>query len=572
MSAQSTQPINILIIDDDEIDRMIYMENLSRSNTNYQVFYALSAAEGLKACETKAPDCILLDYNLPDQSGIDVLKTLSKNKALSSIPILMFTGQGAEQVAVEALKNGAKDYIVKNDITPEGLERAINNAIEKQILENKIQLQKTELSNLAYHDSLTSLLNRFSFKKIFESNLATAQRNNQSLALLFMDLDHFKLVNDTLGHQKGDILLKLVAKKISNCLRKGDVLARFGGDEFVVGLNNVKHIRDISIIAEKLITSIGGQYDLEGKTANIGASIGIALFPRDGKNIDELIQCADQSMYAAKNKKRNTYCFYSENLQNETMERVKLEGALREELYGGNLFLNYQPQYDLLSGKIIGFEALLRCDHPQYGLLSPEKLVAIAHDIGIMQDLGKMIVHQALKDYKTLLNSIDNVPRISINASPKELLDPNYFNMFQKALIHNDVPPQSVEIEITESFIIEHAAGLNTLAKLRDLGIKFSIDDFGTGFSSLTQLKEVMPIHEIKIDKSFVQSMNSNKYDYQVVKSIIDIGHNFGLAVVAEGVEFHQHASALTEMNCKIAQGYLFSKPLPLSKMKALLS
>jgi len=276
-------------------------------------------------------------------------------------------------------------------------------------------------------------------------------------------------------------------------------------------------------------------------------------------------------MYSAKNSTRNTYCFYNENLQQEVGERVKIEGALREEINNQRLFVHYQPQFDIDTGEIVCIESLLRCNHPEYGYLPPEKLISIAHEIGIMSDLGYMIIEQTLRDYKDLAIQHQYKPRIAINVSPKELRDSRYFEMFKKVIDKYQIPPQNIEIEITESFIVENVEITETLVNFRNLGVKLSIDDFGTGYSSLTQLKAIMPINAIKIDKTFVQSMTTNPYDSKVVKSIIDIANNFELEVIAEGVELSEHLSMLVDFGCKYIQGYYFSKPLPSKKVEQLI-
>lgn len=565
------EQVRILIVDDDELDRMIYTENLSKSNTDYKVECVNTSQRGLEFCKKNPPDCILLDYNLPDLNGIQFLQHLYEDEEMRKIPALLFTGQGAEEVAVDALKSGAKDYIIKDNINTESLDKAIRNVLHNHALELQIKRQQDELHQMAYHDELTSLLNRFSFRQILEGNISTAKRNEEHLFVMFMDLDHFKLVNDTLGHQKGDLLLKQVANKILHCLRKGDVLGRFGGDEFVVGLTNFRDVKDVHIVAEKILATVSGQYELDGAVANIGTSIGISIFPKDGDSVDELIRCADQAMYSAKNSTRNTYCFYNETLQQEVGERVKIEGALREELNNERLFVHYQPQFNIDTGEIVCIESLLRCNHPEYGYLPPDKLISIAHEVGIMSDLGYMIVEQTLRDYKDLTIQQKHKPRIAINVSPKELRDPRYFEMFKKVIDKYQIPPQNIEIEITESFIVEHAEIIESLVNFRNLGVKLSIDDFGTGYSSLAQLKAIMPINAIKIDKTFVQSMTTNPYDSKVVKSIIDIANNFELEVIAEGVELSEHLSMLVDFGCKYIQGYYYSKPLPFKRVEKLI-
>lgn len=555
--------INLLVVDDNEMDHLIYSEYLSKGCDSFNISYALTADEGIATCFSYSPDCILLDYNLPGKNGLEFIKEAQCKKELKQIPIIMLTGEGAEQVAVTALKSGAKDYIIKDELSPAVLEKTIRSVINSKKLEAKIQKQHDKIKSLAYHDSLTSLLNRHSFYKILEGCLSTAQRNNHLLAVLFIDLDNFKYVNDTYGHQIGDILLKQVTEKITKHLRKGEIISRFGGDEFVIGLPDIRDPKFAASVAKKLLNAICGDYQIGDLKFYIGASIGISIFPNNGHDINELVKCADQSMYAAKKKDGNAFCFFTRQLQEDVNSRVQMENILRENLkYKRNIYLDYQPQYCAQTGKVISFEALLRCHDEKIGLIHPEKIISIAQDIGLQNVLGDQIIEIALKDYRNCISKLSNKPRISINASPNEIGHPKYFNRFINALNAYSVDPKEVEIEITECSVIDTDMVYSTIDLLRKSGVRISLDDFGTGYSSLAQLRDILPLNSIKIDKMFVRDMEINLRNYQVTKSIIGIAENFQLDVIAEGIEKECHIKELRKLGCTYLQGFYLNKPM----------
>jgi diguanylate cyclase (GGDEF)-like protein len=529
--------------------------------------------DGLSICRNEKIECILLDFNFNALNGISFIETLSDDEKLRMIPIIIFTAQGYEDIAANAIKLGAKDFIVKSNLTYDKLLRTISKVLYNAKNELKIKEQQDKIFKLAYYDPLTFIMNRRSFEDTLQKYIASARRRKQLVGLLFLDLDNFKMVNDTLGHGKGDELLKLVADKISSQLRNEDLFSRFGGDEFLIALKDIQHVKDAAHIAEKILKQINNHiFRLGNESAYISASIGIAVYPKDANSAHELLKCADLGMYLAKKCGKNNYCYYSPSLQEDAKEKTCLEKALREAIQSKEIYLAFQPQYDLTTYRMIGIEVLARWTHPTLGPISPDKFILIAEEMGLMQELGHFILEQALSSFKNILDEINQKIIMSINVSSKELLSKDYFKSVQSAIVTNNIKPGSIEIEITEVDMIDNSDAIQTIRKLRNFGIRVSIDDFGTGYSTLLQLNKIMPIDTIKVDRSFVMGLVDNPNDLRVIKSIIDIAENFNLNVIGEGIETKQQLDTLLSLGCQQAQGFYFSKPIALTDVITLIN
>ncbi len=429
-----------------------------------------------------------------------------------------------------------------------------------------------EIERLAFYDSLTGLPNRVLLKERLSQMLARAKRNKEVVALLFIDLDHFKEVNDTLGHIYGDELLQIIAERLSSCLRSADSVARFGGDEFVVLLEGVSDREGIKEVANKLLTALAQPLQLGDREIYTGGSIGISQFPEDGDDVDTLFKNADTAMYYAKDAGRNIYRFYSSEMHASALELLTLSGFLRHSLERNELFILYQPQISFISGTIIGVEALLRWKHPFLGMIPPDRFIPMAEETGLIIEIGSWVLKMACMDAMNWINNGLQPLRVSVNISAKQFRDQGLVGMVQKALKESGLPPHLLELELTEGMLIENISTTrNTLDALKKMGITLAIDDFGTGYSSLSYLKH-FPLDRLKIDKSFVKEITEPSGDSAaIVDAIIALAHSLKLTVIAEGVEEREQVEFLKERHCDELQGYYFSRPLKRSHLEHLL-
>jgi len=432
-----------------------------------------------------------------------------------------------------------------------------------------------EINYRAYYDSLTKLPNRQLLIDRLEQSVKASRRRKNYNALLFIDLDRFKTINDSLGHSIGDLLLKETARRIKSCIREEDTAARFGGDEFVILLKQLGNEQEhASLIAERIAQCIQKQFTLPFKLDNnefyITSSIGINIFPLGDESIEDIIKFADTAMYSGKESGRNKITFYLSKMHDTVLKRLLLEKDLRQAIKDGQLEVYYQPQMDNNS-EIVGIEALTRWKHPVHGYVSPEEFIAIAEDSGMILDVGEFVLHQAIKDTLSLQNN-DCMPiPLSINISPHQFRHPSFIDQISQIMQQYNLKHQYLTLEVTESIIINNLAETTEkFEHLRNLGIRISLDDFGTGYSSLSYLKR-LPLDEIKIDKSFVFDVFINSHNALLVQTIINIADQFGLDIVAEGVETEEQLNFLKQHNCKIYQGYYYSQPLPLEQLKMFL-
>lgn len=427
------------------------------------------------------------------------------------------------------------------------------------------------ISYQAYHDILTELPNRILFNDRLGLAVIQAKRNETELAVMFVDLDRFKLVNDTLGHVKGDELLQQVAACLKNCLRKGDTLARIGGDEFTVVLPELRDRQDAEIIADKFLESFRRPFLLDGNEVFISASIGIAVYPCDGQSIDELLRHADIAMYHVKAQGKNGHAFYESTMLDASYQKIALEKNLRRALDKNELEMYYQPQVDAQTGKITAAEGLMRWNHPERGVLSAGEFLPFAEENGLMVPITDWMLEALCRDLLHWNTSGLEPIRLSLNISPHYLDHGGFFDKIRLVLSHYNIPPSQIEVEITENICIrnpQHA--IEQLNKLCQLGVSIAIDDFGTGYSSLSYLHR-FPIHTIKIDQSFVKEIQREEGHFPVVLAIISIARGLGLNVVAEGVETETQARYLEQSGCRTMQGYYYSKPLTRDQFVAFL-
>ncbi len=435
-------------------------------------------------------------------------------------------------------------------------------SIARDVTERKQAEEK--INFLAYYDALTNLPNRTLFENRLSHALALVQRGEKMLAVIFLDLNSFKTIDETLGYAAGDQLLQLVAERLTGCVRKADTLARFGGDEFAL-LAQISRAEEASRIAQKMLEAFSSQFSVAGQELYITASMGIALYPFDGENIEALLKNAQSALERAKAHGRNNYQFYTADMHARALERLTLENGLRRALDRNEFVLYYQPQVDLDSGEIVGVEALLRWLHPERGLVLPGEFIPLAEDAGLIVPIGKRTLRAACAQNKAWQNAGLTsiwIP-VSVNLSPRQFREVDLVEMIDEALEETGLDASHLELELTESSIMDNAEhAIDTLHKLKEMGIRISIDDFGTGYSSLSNLKR-LPIDKLKIPPSFVSDVTTDSDTAAIVMTIITLAHKLRLKVVAEGVETEKQLSFLRSVGCDQIQGNLFSSPMP---------
>ena len=439
------------------------------------------------------------------------------------------------------------------------------------------------IRELAYYDSLTHLPNRLLFSERLKFVLTAAQRHRLMAATVFLDLDQFKRINDTLGHTVGDLLLMEVAERLRACLRSTDgmtraegpgdcTVARLGGDEFIISLSEITRGEDAAKVARRILELLKAPFRLGGHEVFITGSIGISLFPTDGRDVDTLLKNADTAMYHAKDSGRNNYQFYDASMNTSAFLRLSLESSLRRGLDREELTLFYQPQVDVKSGRIVGVEALIRWRHPDLGLVSPAEFIPVAEETGLIIQIGEWVLHRAFRQCREWLDKGYPPLRIGVNVSAHQVRQKKLLEQVDEALLANRIDPRMVELEITESVLMQNAEETRgTLDELKTRGVRVAIDDFGVGYSSLSYLRR-LPIDTLKIDRSFIHEIATHPEDASIVTAIVAMARSLRLATCAEGVETPQQCQFLLQQGCSVMQGYLFGKPVPTEELAPLLA
>ena len=435
-----------------------------------------------------------------------------------------------------------------------------------------VKHSQNRLHELVNHYPLTGLPNRRLLNELLEHSIKRAERENHKIALLFIDLDRFKAVNDTLGHQVGDRLLLEASRRISLSMRDSDVVARLGGDEFVVMMDMINNPSDSALVAKKIIHALQIEFNIDGHEIYISASVGISIFPKDCSDVEGLIKAADIAMYQVKNKGKNNHGFYSDELSKNAVERFTLEGQLRHALVRKQFEVYYQPQVSLITGEIIGAEALIRWNHPKLGLVSPATFIPLAEETGLIVQIGEWVLREAAHQMVRWHKAGHAIKWIAVNVSGVQIMRSNFADTVYGILVETDCDPHMLELEITESTVMQNTEYvIDTFKRIKQLGLKLAIDDFGTGYSSLSNLKR-LPLDKIKIDQSFVRDLPDDLDDAAIANAIYAMAGSLGFSVIAEGVETQAQADFLNAMGCKEAQGYLYSKPVTAKEFSKLLT
>src|SRR5919197_1752195 len=544
---------NVLLIEDNPGDARLIREMITdQPDVPFKLHFAERLSLGLEHLSACEIGLVLLDLLLPDSFG---LETFAKVYAHApTVPIIVLTGNDDQTLALTAVKGGAQDYLVKSKLDRELLLRSMQYSIERK----RYQVQ---LEHQANYDTLTGLPNR----NLLHDRLRQAvyaQRQARAIAVVFIDLDHFKFVNDSLGHSTGDKLLRGMADRLRSVLRDGDTVARLGGDEFVLILNDQANAEVIYRAMQRISAKLAEPITIDGKEMYVTCSAGISLYPQDGPDVDTLLKNADAEMYRAKEAGRNNFQFYTSEMNERVNERLQLENALRRALERREFVLHYQQKVDLKSGAVIGAEALVRWLHPEWGLVRPARFIALAEETGLIVQLGEWVLGEACRQARAWLDEGLNPGRVSVNLSARQFRQEGLVRMVSRILRETRLDPQYLELELTESMVMHNVdAAIATLQGLKSLGVALSVDDFGTGYSSLAYLKD-LPLDTLKIDRSFVRDIGAgdDADEGVIARAIISLGHSLHLKVIAEGVETEAQLRFLKRHRCDEVQGFYYGE------------
>jgi predicted signal transduction protein with EAL and GGDEF domain len=576
---QSRHRAKILVSDDDQNVRLLTRQCLEAEGMI--VVEASNGPDTIDVFVRERPDLLFLDVEMPGMTGLEVCERIRQMPQGESIPIMIVTGSDDRKSIDQGFQAGATQYKTK-PVNWSLLGRDVQYMLRASDAFNALKRQEDRLRYLAYYDPLTSLPNRRSFNEQLSRILKRSQRRNSNAALMFIDLDHFKRINDSIGHGRGDRLLVEIAKRLTLELREDDAInyfaekdtedddedaagsteiARLGGDEFTVVLSDIQDIHHVERVAKRILDSLSEPIALQSHNPVVTPSIGIAIFPQDGKDPDTLVRNADTAMYVAKAEGRACFRFYNEEMNSRAVEQLKMEEELRDAMRNNQLELRYQPQVDCRTGEVVSMEALVRWKHPVRGMVSPLEFIPVAERTGQIIELGEWVMAEVARHclyWDSLgLKSF----RICVNISPIQFNQGNLPEWIRDFLEKANLAPERLELELTESAIMNDAkTNIAKLQQLKDIGLKLAVDDFGTGYSSLSYLKR-FPIDTLKIDQSFVADLDTPD-GAAIVDAIIALAKTLNLRVIAEGIEEEHQLHYLLAKECDLLQGYYFARPI----------
>ena len=572
LQAEVLAKTKVLIIDDDEQIRGLLLNLLGNI---YDCCEAESAEQALTALAADPFDLVISDIQMGGMSGLELVPHV--HSIAPDCVVLMISGQSNIETAIEALHAGAFDYILKPFDARQvqaAVERALKQSLllkEKRRYKDQLEIllrQRTaQVNRLAYYDALTDLPNRILFEDRLDQAVSAAHRSGETLAVLFISPDQLNKVNDTLGHVRGDRLLREVAQRLRRCLTKSDTVARFSADEFALLLRQIGETSEVVETISSIREVLEPSFDLDGQELFASASVGVSFFPLDGTDSQSLLKNAGAALYRARTAGGNNYQFYMAEMHESASKRLTLETSLRHAIDNEEFLLHYQPRVAVDSSQITGVEALIRWQHPQLGLVSPAEFIPLAEDTGLIIPIGEWVLRAACRQNKQWQDEGFAPMRMAVNIAAQQLRQPGFARTVRQIFADTRLAPALFELELTETSIMNNAEfAIDVLGELKEMGVKISIDDFGTGFSSLSYLKR-LPIDALKIDQSFVRDVTTDPNDASLVMAIITLAHNLKLDVVAEGVETEEQLKFLRLLRCDEIQGFLFSKGLPAAEL-----
>lgn len=546
----------VLLVEDNKGDARLVQELLREgASKRFEVSHVERLAEARQQLMDKGAGCVLLDLSLPDASRLEALMQL--RAAAPDVPIVILSGLQDELLAVKAVQEGAQDYLIKGRVDGQAIGRSITYAVERKA-------QEMELAHQAMHDSLTGLPNRTLFLDRLKHAVMRAKRHHMLMGVMFLDLDGFKPVNDTYGHDVGDRLLVALAGRLQDGLRASDTAARFGGDEFMILCEDVADDQDVVNIAQRILKAIDEPFVIGGERLTVRASMGIAITDGKEDSAESMIRNADSAMYGAK-KQNTAYEVFDDGMRSRVQERVEMERQLRRATEEDDFRLLYQPQVHLRSGEIVGLEALLRWDHPERGLVEPGEFLWLAEETGLISRIGDWVLEEACRQARIWREAGPGGGplRVAVNISARQHDDPGLAETVRRALTENDIDPASLCLEITEGIVTEdQESALRTLGALKELGVVLSMDDFGSSQSSLSAVKR-FPLDILKVHRSFVSELGDKPEDAAIVNAVINMAHALGLVTIADGVETREQLEELKALGCDVGQGFYFARPRP---------
>ncbi|MBF0461240.1 MAG: EAL domain-containing protein [Magnetococcales bacterium] len=553
------QRATILIVDDAP-DNIRLLGSIL--NGEYQVMFATGGREAMVCAVAELPDLILLDVMMPEIDGFTVCAWLRDNEKTLDIPVIIVTAMHDADAETRGFASGAVDFLTK-PVNPPSVRARIAAQLALRRQRNELERVNEQLRELAEFDILTGLPNRKLFQDRLQQAVRAGERNQWTFALLFVDLDRFKWVNDTLGHDAGDTLLIEAARRMKSVVRKSDTVARLGGDEFTVILSDTLQESMAELVAHKILEQLCAPFTLKGQEVVISGSVGIALFPGDGATASELARNADSAMYQAKEAGRNTLRFFSQELNRLVCRRMSLEREMRQACQKNEFFLDYQPKIKSTTGQIMGMEALLRWDHCREGILFPKQFIPMAEGTGLIVQIGAWVLRTACRDAACWAD--DGFPdlKLAVNLSALQFREGDkLLHLVQEILQETGFPARNLELEITESMMMTNTEQVSaTLWQLRAMGVTIAMDDFGTGYSSLALLKR-LPVQVLKIDRSFVSDLHLGSSNAAFISAMIAMARELGLHVVMEGVETAEQLEILKSKGGDDVQGFYFCPPL----------
>ena len=542
----------IVLADDDPSIRLMVRHVLE--SEDYDIVEAADGLEAIQAVEKHHPALILLDAVMPGLDGFSTCQQI-KDRGHKDIPVMMITGLDDDASVERAYDVGAIDFITK-PIKWAVLKHRVRSVVAKVIAERKVEL-------LAYRDSLTNLPNRLLFADRLEQSLTRAERLREEVALLLIDIDDFKLVNDSFGHEAGDKLIQSIANLLSKSLRRADTVARLGGDEFAIIVDNIDGYDDVVSIANNLTTVLEHNVRLDDQETFTSASVGIAIFPGDGADASTLMKNADTAMFRAKENGRGSFQFYKPEMSVNAMERLDLENSIRKAMDNDEMVIHYMPTVDLHKNDVAGVEALLRWQHPEKGIISPKDFIQVAEECGLMAPIGQWMVETVCKQLRVWKDAGMENQNVSINLAPQQFTESDIVDHFSRMMTEHGIEGSEITIEVTEKTLLKNEGEIETaLNKLHKMGMTIALDDFGTGFASLSYLRD-FPIDVVKIDSAFIAGIPDSEEDTAVVNAIAGVARGLKLSLLAEGVENERQLSLLKGLGCQFGQGYYWSKALP---------